>query len=1066
MAGEIFVGSVSVGVVPDLRGFNDRMRVELVPAANRIGQDIGREMSRGIMEGLDIGRIVSESTTKAKVVARKSGYDLGMSYGRAFRRGFELALEGWKPKVTVQVDADTLAARAAIDRLGGTVTERVRTTGGGTRAAESVIERVISGGSGRGGGGGIGDGGPGFIGGISALLKSLPGGTSGSIAAVPASIGVPAAIAGAAALPFIGQILAGTVPAVLGGGLAAMGIGGALGLPGQMGAQQVAQLHDKVAAGQDRVAASQARLNKLQQSGKASAAQLQAAQATLASQQASLAVAQNKYEAARKNQLTGSQLQVRNAFENIGINAKQSLAEIGASFVPVMLSIASTAQSAMDKLTPVFSSAVKTISGPFKVFSDTLITAFTSPQVSSSIQAVANAFADVMKAFTPDIPGIVNSFADAIERIAHAVSDNPKAFADFLNFLFQVGIVILNGIAFLADFANYVEQHFLPAVHHFVNFWLQVGHDIEHVWDVTWNAVSSITRRGIHEVAVVFDGARHEFAHVWDTIYDNTIGKLVRLFNGIKNFFARSFDNWWKTHGDALEKAWSGVWQRMVDIVKTIFGPVIYVIAAFIDVIEKTFRGSSKRVEEYWHNLWTRTVAIVKGVVGPIITIVKGIWTAIVNQFKIDAKVIAAIWSSIWETAVNVLKAFWASIKAIVKAGWDVIVGIFSIFLDIITGHWRTAWNDLKRMAIQVWNNMKDAWRATFDAFINIFKSWFHTLKTTVISAFDSAINWLVNAGKAIIQGLLQGIKNAMTGIGNWIKHTVVEPLINAVKNFFGIHSPATMMMPVGTNLIMGIIHGMITGAKDLGKFVGKIFGGWPEALAHFIEKSFISISRLPGKALKALGGVAGHIGGFFANVFHGGPAGAGVERWLNIVKVALMLNNLPDSLAGQVLYQMRTESGGDPNAINNWDINAQRGDPSRGLMQTIGSTFAAYHIPGTSMNIYDPLANVAAAINYAKHVYGPSLMRGGMGLGSGHGYDQGGWLPTGASIAYNLTGKPELVLTHEQMQGLARGGDGGTQYIAHFDSLTGASIESHVRTAFQAMSMTQGNLNRQGRRR
>ena len=33
-------------------------------------------------------------------------------------------------------------------------------------------------------------------------------------------------------------------------------------------------------------------------------------------------------------------------------------------------------------------------------------------------------------------------------------------------------------------------------------------------------------------------------------------------------------------------------------------------------------------------------------------------------------------------------------------------------------------------------------------------------------------------------------------------------------------------------------------------------------------------------------------------------------------------------------------ESGGNPNAINNWDSNAAAGMPSKGLMQTIDPTF------------------------------------------------------------------------------------------------------------------------------
>jgi SLT domain-containing protein len=170
----------------------------------------------------------------------------------------------------------------------------------------------------------------------------------------------------------------------------------------------------------------------------------------------------------------------------------------------------------------------------------------------------------------------------------------------------------------------------------------------------------------------------------------------------------------------------------------------------------------------------------------------------------------------------------------------------------------------------------------------------------------------------------------------------------------------------------------------------------------------------------------------------------------------------LPQSLSGQVLTQIQSESGGNVNAINLSDINARMGDPSRGLLQVIGATFSRYHVPGTSMNIYDPLANIAAAINYARNVYGSTLMRGGMGLGSGHGYDTGGWLPTGVTLAYNMTGQPERILSPAEMKS---GAVGGTQYHAHFDGLTGAAIESHVRTAFVLMNMQQGNLYRQGRR-
>jgi hypothetical protein len=43
----------------------------------------------------------------------------------------------------------------------------------------------------------------------------------------------------------------------------------------------------------------------------------------------------------------------------------------------------------------------------------------------------------------------------------------------------------------------------------------------------------------------------------------------------------------------------------------------------------------------------------------------------------------------------------------------------------------------------------------------------------------------------------------------------------------------------------------------------------------------------------------------------------------------------------------------------------------ARGIAQTIPHTFARYHQPGTSTNIYDPVANICASMNYVIHRYG-----------------------------------------------------------------------------------------------
>ncbi|WP_327291753.1 transglycosylase SLT domain-containing protein [Streptomyces sp. NBC_01198] len=95
------------------------------------------------------------------------------------------------------------------------------------------------------------------------------------------------------------------------------------------------------------------------------------------------------------------------------------------------------------------------------------------------------------------------------------------------------------------------------------------------------------------------------------------------------------------------------------------------------------------------------------------------------------------------------------------------------------------------------------------------------------------------------------------------------------------------------------------------------------------------------------------------------------LDGWIREARSVLAAHNIPVPTYNGIYRNIIRESSGNPNAINLWDINAQNGIPSKGLLQTIDPTFNAYHVSGTSWNIYDPVANIAAACNYAWHVYG-----------------------------------------------------------------------------------------------
>lgn len=143
---------------------------------------------------------------------------------------------------------------------------------------------------------------------------------------------------------------------------------------------------------------------------------------------------------------------------------------------------------------------------------------------------------------------------------------------------------------------------------------------------------------------------------------------------------------------------------------------------------------------------------------------------------------------------------------------------------------------------------------------------------------------------------------------------------------------------------------------------------------------------------------------------------GSGVERWRNVAIRALkMTGQYSAANLNALLNQMRTESNGNPKAINLWDPNAMKGTPSKGLMQVIDPTFRAYAMPGFNTNIYDPLSNILASIKYALATYG-SLTNAYRGVG----YENGGII-TKEHIARVGEGNKEEVVIPLTGSGLKR---------------------------------------------
>jgi TP901 family phage tail tape measure protein len=510
---------------------------------------------------------------------------------------------------------------------------------------------------------------------------------------------------------------------------------------------------------------------------------------------------------------------------------------------------------------------------------------------------------------------------------------------------------------------------------------------------------------------------------LFSKVGDFIAAPFIAAFDKVKNAITSGFDAWWKTNGEAVKQVWNGVWTAITTVFHAFWDPTMAILRADWVVLQALFTAGSAVLRAVWTAAWdvittaARTGwAVITAVFNAGMTVVTTLWRAgwiiVSTIFSVAWLAIQALWRTGWAAIQAVGKVAWAAIQFMLKTAWDVIVGLFTVFLQLITGHWSAAWNTVTNLATQIWNNLKALFGSTWNAIVSTLSvalgqvvTFFQGLGGRITGAVGNLLGLLVKAGNDIITGLFNGIKAVWDTVVSWF-----AGLPSKILSALGIHSPPQWAVDAGKHIMNGLLGSFAHGAADVKSF-------------------FVSLaSDITGPLKSAWSTVSGWGKSAWHAIF-GGGGGGGVAQWKGLVDQALRLLGLPADLDANVLYQMQTESGGDPNAINLSDINAQRGDPSRGLMQVIGSTFAAYHVPGTSNNIYDPLANIAAALNYARNVYGPSLANQYGGIGSGHGYAAGtssarrGWAWVGEH------GVPELVNFGggEQVGPWAgtRGGDG-----------------------------------------
>ena len=194
----------------------------------------------------------------------------------------------------------------------------------------------------------------------------------------------------------------------------------------------------------------------------------------------------------------------------------------------------------------------------------------------------------------------------------------------------------------------------------------------------------------------------------------------------------------------------NAVWPVIQTIITTVMTVIMAVISVMWPIIQTVFSTACAVIAAVINAVWP--------VIQTVITTVMQVINAVIGT------VLAAIngnWSGVWEGIKTVASTVWNGIKNIVSTVINSVSNIISSVLDSIKSTWDSIWSSVSSFLSETWEGIKSAASDGVDAVYNTVTG----IKDSIVGFFSGAGEWLVESGKALLNGFADGITGALSGV-------------------------------------------------------------------------------------------------------------------------------------------------------------------------------------------------------------------------------------------------------------------------------------------------------------
>ncbi|SYW16194.1 tape measure protein [Oenococcus oeni] len=390
-------------------------------------------------------------------------------------------------------------------------------------------------------------------------------------------------------------------------------------------------------------------------------------------------------------------------------------------------------------------------------------------------------------------------------------------------------------------------------------------------------------------------------------------------------------------------------------------------------------------------------------------------WNWISDTFESVLNGIYKFFKSIWNDVVDFFKTIWKNLEKIGSDGWNWISDKISPVLKTISGAWKDMWGGVRDFFGDIWKDIKKDAKTGINDVIGIINDGIGGIDDVIhdFGGSKTAIKKIPKFANGTQNGAPAGLAMVNDGKG---KEAIIDNsgdmhVLSGKNRLVNFSGGETVVPYEATRLILGdSVSHFASGTDGWLSSIGSWFKDkWTE-LTDIIAHPVQDLEKIMTKAVNsAVGGASDIVDDLSSSLGEGlaqglsdpltkllkslksshdssesNPSGSGVTRWEPIIKEAAKKMDVNLTAAGMtaVLKRINQESGGSATVVNDWDSNAAKGIPSKGLLQYIQSTLDYWEPKGVTPNLLNGYDQLLALFNDSNWLADISV--------------SGGWGPTG----------------------------------------------------------------------